>query len=116
MISVEKYRRTELYFGLSKRDGAEVTDAEWQKFLNVEVTPRFPDGFTLLDGVGQFRMASGTIVRERSRVLILLYPKKHRSSISLKIDEIRAAYCRIFDQESVLRMDLGRSVDVRFGL
>jgi hypothetical protein len=116
LTAVEKYRRTELYFGLSKKDGAEVTEADWQKFLNDEVTPRFPDGFTVLEGVGQFRMATGVIVREHSRVLVLFYPKRSRREVSAKIDEIRAAYCRIFDQESVLRMDLEKSVNVKFGL
>ena len=116
MNAADRYRRTELYFGLSKKDGSEVTDDEWQKFLNDEVTPRFPDGFTVLNSVGQFRMSTGMIVRERSRVLILLYPRKDRGTISGRIDEIRSAYCRTFDQESVLRMDLEKSVSVKFGL
>ena len=38
--------RTELFFGLRKPNGAEVNQAEFQQFLDREVTPRFPDGFT----------------------------------------------------------------------
>lgn len=30
-----------------------VTDEEFSQFLNDEVTPRFPDGLTLLKGYGQ---------------------------------------------------------------
>src|SRR5256885_1118405 len=101
----ERYFRTELYFGFGRKDGTEVTIDEWNKFLADEVTPRFPDGLTIVEAAGQFRGASGTIVRERSRMIILLYKKKDRESASKKIDEIRAAYCKQFDQESVLRLD-----------
>jgi len=38
------------------------------------VTPRFPDGLTLLKGYGQFRNSMQIIQREDSRVLILFYP------------------------------------------
>ena len=46
--------RTELFFGLLKPNGTEVNDAEFQQFLDREVTPRFPDGFTVISGQGQF--------------------------------------------------------------
>lgn len=113
-VSVDKFWRTELYFGFNKKNGGQVTDDEWRQFLAEVVTPRFPDGFTVLESAGQFRSTSGTIVRERGRVLILLYPKKSRSASRFKIEEIRAAYCKSFDQESVLRMDLEDAVEVTF--
>jgi hypothetical protein len=110
----DRFWRTELYFGFNKKDGSEVTEEEWKQFLAEIVTPRFPDGFTVLDSVGQFRSSSGVIVRERSRVLILLYPKRSRSASRAKIDEIRVAYRKLFDQESVLRMDMKQTVEVTF--
>ncbi|MCC7273101.1 MAG: DUF3574 domain-containing protein [Alphaproteobacteria bacterium] len=65
---------TEAYFGRSLRDRAEVTDAEWDGFLREVVTPAFPDGLTALDGAGQWRRPDGTILRERSKLLILVLP------------------------------------------
>lgn len=112
--TAEKFIRTELYFGRSKPDGSTVTDEEWDKFLTGVVTPRFPDGFTVLEGYGQFRDASGKIVKEKSLVLVLFYSSKLRKPTSQKIDEIRAAYKKEFEQESVLRLDFRESVRVSF--
>jgi hypothetical protein len=113
-FSVDRYYRTELYFGRSKPDGSIVTDEAWDKFLNDVVTPRFPDGFTVLDGAGQYRDKAGRIVKEPSKVLVFLYSRKNRKTSSVAIDEIRAEYVRLFNQESVLRMDFQKSVTVLF--
>ncbi len=68
------------------------------------VTPRFPDGLTELTGQGQFRDSTGAIVRERSHLLVLLYPRTDTAA-HREIQEIRDAYEKAFDQESVLRVD-----------
>jgi hypothetical protein len=101
----EQFARTELFFGSAKSDGSEVTTEEFQQFLDDEITPRFPDGLTLLMGLGQFRGSSGVIIQERSMLLILLYPAETRQDSSVKIEEIREAYKKLFQQESVLRAD-----------
>jgi Protein of unknown function (DUF3574) len=97
--------RTELFFGTLKADGSEVTDTEFLRFLNFEVTPRFPEGLTLLSGQGQFKNSQGAIVKERSRLLILLYSIDKESNSNKKIEQIRQAYKDKFKQESVLRTD-----------
>ena len=102
---VAPFLRTELYFGSNKPDGTVVTEAQFQDFLNNEITPRFPDGLTLLTGLGQFKGSSGKIERERSMLLILLYPTQTAKTSGQKIEEIRLAYERMFSQESVLRAD-----------
>ena len=112
--TAEKYMRTELYFGFGKKDGTEVTDAEWETFLAAAVTPRFPKGFTAVQAIGQYRDSSGKVIRERSRMLILLYPKKSRRVAEPKIEAIRQSYTVMFGQESVLRVDLRHSVKVDF--
>lgn len=110
----EKYYRTELYFGRSIPGGGMVTDEQWEQFLDEAVTPRFPDGFTILKGIGQYREKSGKIISEPSQVLVFLYSRNTRKTSRAKIEEIRAAYVKRFDQESVLRMDFKNSVDVSF--
>jgi hypothetical protein len=95
--------RTELFFGLRKPNGTEVNNAEFQRFLDREVTPRFPDGFTVISGRGQFKDARGAILQERSKLLILLYPIAANSN--QQIEQIRTAYVTAFQQQSVLRAD-----------
>jgi hypothetical protein len=95
--------RTELFFGLRKQNGSEVNHAEFQRFLDREVTPRFPDGFTIISGGGQFKDERGTILQERSKLLILLYPSAATSN--QQIERIRTAYIKAFQQQSVLRAD-----------
>lgn len=112
--ATQAFLRTELFFGSAKPDGTAVTEAEWRRFLDQEITPRFPDGLTVLTGIGQFRNSSGMIIQERSMVLILLYPLPTWRSSSEKIEQIREAYKRAFQQESVLRADTGLPVWVSF--
>ena len=99
----ETFLRTELYFG-SEKPGPDVTKEQFDRFVDGEVTPRFPDGLTSLAGYGQFKGSDGEIVEELSFVLILLYPPDDKEANG-EIEEIRAAYERAFDQESVLRVD-----------
>ena len=110
----EKYYGTELYFGRSIPGGGMVSDEEWAQFLAEVVTPKFPDGFTVLQGQGQYREKTGKIISEPSQILIFLYPAKTRKASRAKIDEIRSAYIRKFNQESVLRMDFSKTVEVSF--
>ena len=100
----EEWIQTELYFGTTLPDGSRMTDDAWQEFLDTEVTPRFPDGLTVLQGYGQFLDSKGVIDSEDSIVLIILRPYDDGTASAL-IDEIREAYKTQFDQESVLRVD-----------
>jgi Protein of unknown function (DUF3574) len=97
--------RTELYFGRNKPDGTEVSRKDFDEFLSGFVTERFPDGLTVLTGRGQFLNSEGEVERERSVVLILLYPVAARNEKSIKIEEIREEYKTRFRQQSVLRVD-----------
>ena len=110
----DRFFRTELYFGTDKPGGGKVTAEEWDKFLEAEVTPRFPEGFTVLEGYGQFKDSGGKIVREASIILVLFYPKKQREAVNLKVEELREKYKKEFKQESVLRVDYLKSINVKF--
>ena len=109
-----KFWRTELYFGMGKPDGSEVTADEWAKFLADEVTPRFPAGFTVIESLGQYQGNDKKIVKEKSRIIVLLYEKKDRKLNDPKIEGIRVAYKKVFQQESVMRLDMRQSVTVSF--
>ena len=94
--------RDELHFGMRKPDGALVGEAEWQAFVDSVVTPRFPDGLTVLAGYGQWRSGDGALVREPSRVLILVH--QGGPVVERRIREIAAIYSRRFQQEAVMRV------------
>jgi hypothetical protein len=102
----ERFARTELFFGTARPDGLPpVTEQDFQNFLDTKITPAFPDGLTLLTGLGQFRGANGIPIEEDSFLVILLYPVEARRARSEKIEQIRKAYKEEFRQESVLRSD-----------
>lgn len=114
VVFADNFYRTELYFGRSIPGGGVVTNEEWDKFLAEVVTTRFPDGFTILSATGQYREMNGTIDKEPSEILIILYRQKTRTSSRRKIEEIRRAYVKQFKQESVLKVDFKGIVDVTF--
>jgi len=110
----DAFVRTELFFGSERPNLPEVSSEEFKEFLDVAVTPCFPDGLTLLTGKGQFRESDGQIVQETSFVLVLLYPLDARKDSHVKIEALRVLYKDHFQQESVLRVDDPRAVRVGF--
>ena len=90
----------QLLFGRSLHGGGEVSDAQWQAFLADTVTPRFPDGLTVVEGAGQWRApATRAIVAERSKVLLLVVADT--PGVREALEDTRAAYRARFGQESV---------------
>ena len=92
--------RSELYFGRARPDGTAVSESEWQAFLTEHITPRFPDGLTILDAVGQYRDRAGRTRREDTKIVLIVHAPSADRWVAL--DEIRAVYRRLFDQDSVL--------------
>ena len=101
----ERFVRTELFFGSLKPNRTHVTDAEFKAFLQDVITPRFPEGLTLLTGLGQFLDASDQIIRERSPPFDPPLSCDRAAGEEQEVEEIREAYKRCFQQESVLRAD-----------
>ena len=98
----EHYVEYRLFMGRSGDSGEVVDDAAWEAFLADSVTPRFPDGLTVLDARGQWRGSSGAILSERSKVLLVLAPPG--DDAARLIAEVADEYIRTFEQESVLRV------------
>ena len=90
-----------LYFGSGTPHGS-VSPKQWQKFLEAEVTPRFPAGFTVIEGKGQWLGANKKIVRETTRVLEIVHGDD--ASEYRAIDDIIGNYKKQFEQEAVLRL------------
>jgi Protein of unknown function (DUF3574) len=94
-----------LYFGLDSPHGP-LSEAAWQAFVDSDITPRLPEGFTWLAAKGQWRGDDGLIRREDSRVLDVVGEDSlsHRQALA----EIAGRYKQRFAQQSVLRRNRRR--------
>ena len=104
---------TRLYFGLGLADQPQVgiREAAWRDFLDKEVTPRFPDGLSVLDVYGQWLSKGKTEPeRLRSKCLIIDYPNTPANQA--KIEAIRKAWKQRTGDQSVLRVT--QPADVSF--
>lgn len=93
----------ELIFGRNIAGGGYVGDADWTQFIDTEVTPRFPDGLSVFDAQGQWRGPGGALVREPSKLLLIVI--KGTEDDEAKLEAIRAAYKTRFKQQSVLLIE-----------
>jgi uncharacterized protein DUF3574 len=94
--------RHELVFGTARAHGVPLREDEWQSFIDSVVTPRFPDGLTVLNASGQWR-SEGGLTKEQARILVIWHDRL--PSRDADIEAIRTAYKERFDQQSVLRID-----------
>src|SRR6266849_2298239 len=93
-------QQIELMFGRNIAGHLRVGEAAWSRFLAREITPRFPDGLTVLDAAGQWQdPIGGRMVREPSKMVIIVAaddaPARDR------ITAIVAAYKQRFRQRSI---------------
>jgi hypothetical protein len=93
-------RTAQLFFGRNIGDEPKVSEADFRKFVEEEVTPRFPDGLTVLDGGGQWRDKQDRLIREASKVVLVVMPKGRDADA--RVEAVRTAYKTRFHQESVL--------------
>jgi len=97
---IPEFIQTDLFFGRNIPGGGEVSESQFQAFLDEVITARFPAGLTVFDADGQFQDSTGTIIEEQSKVVRLLLEDTVENEASL--DEIIIAYTQRFNQESVL--------------
>jgi len=96
----ERYAVAQLFFGRDIPGRGPLTDAEWEGFVARAITPQFPDGFTVMDGDGQwYDQASGKLVREPSKILLVAADPE--SDLKTRIGSVVNAYRTQFHQRSV---------------
>ncbi|MFZ5669959.1 MAG: DUF3574 domain-containing protein [Pseudomonadota bacterium] len=93
----------ELFFGRNIGGRPGVSEDDWSRFVDEEVTPRFPEGLSVFDVQGQWRGEDGVTVRESSKVLMLILTDEEADRE--KLDAIREAYKARFRQEAVLLVE-----------
>ena len=99
---LERWTEISLFLGRNIAGIGEVTEYQFRDFLREVVTPRFPDGLTVLDATGQFRDGA-RIIRERTKLLILLVPDA--AEVRSKVEAVVRRYKARFRQQSVLRTE-----------
>lgn len=93
-------RTAQLFLGA--KPPARISDTEIRKFVDAEVTPRFPDGVTVVDGGGQWRGDENRLIREAAKVVTIVLPET--GDPAGKVEAVRAAYRSKFRQDSVVVM------------
>jgi hypothetical protein len=100
---------TQLFLGMATPTGS-VSENEFARFVEAEVTPRWKEGFTILSGQGLWYSEQRQITeREPSRVLVRFHDGS--AAASSDIEAIRAAYIKAFNQDAVLRTDRSTCAD-----
>jgi Protein of unknown function (DUF3574) len=102
----------DLFFGRNIPGGGQVSEGQFQAFVNNVITPRFPAGLTIFDANGQFKNSAGTIIESPSKTITLVVEDTVANETA--IDEIIKAYIQQFKQESVL-LAVNENVAVGFG-
>lgn len=96
----ESMRTAQLFFGRNMGGKPGVSEADFQKFVDTELTPRFPQGLTILDGGGQWKGPENLLIREASKVVVLVFPRGVGGMG--KVREVRETYKQRFKQDAVL--------------
>jgi hypothetical protein len=97
----------ELVLGRNIGQTLGVSEADFTRFLDEEVTPRFPDGLTVWDSQGRW-LDKGVVWKEPGKTLTIVLPGKPDDR--RKLDEIAQAYETRFRQDAVLTMVHGACV------
>lgn len=90
----------EMMFGRKIGERIAVTNGAWARFVDREITPRFPDGLSVVDAAGQWMDTDKKrVVREPSKIVTIVLRDAEKGQA--EIDAIAQAYKKQFKQQSV---------------
>jgi hypothetical protein len=88
-------------FGRKIGDRLAVSELEWARFVDREITPRFPTGLTMFNAAGQWQdKPSNRIVHEPSKMVVIVLPGEDDEFT--RLNAIVEAYKTRFKQQSVV--------------
>jgi hypothetical protein len=90
----------EMMFGRKIGDRIAVSEIEWARFVNREITPRFPAGLTVFNATGQWQdKTNNKIIHEPSKIVQIVLPGEDDEIA--RLNAIVEAYKARFKQQSV---------------
>ena len=90
----------DLLFGRKIGDRVAVSEGAWRRFVAREITTRFPDGLTILEGRGQWlNPNTKRVIHEPSNVVMIALPGSTEDFD--RLNQIAEAYKRQFRQQAV---------------
>jgi hypothetical protein len=94
----ERLRTAQLFLG-RQTPGFAIQPWDLQRFVDQEITPRFPDGVTVLDGGAQWQGNENILIRDAAKVVLIVFPEKGDGG---RVAAVRAAYRQRFNQDTVV--------------
>ena len=96
---------SEIYMGRNIPGGGEVSEQQFSEFLATQVTPAFPAGLTVYDGYGQMQDSGLQIVKQKTKVLLLVHEDSAAGAAAVK--QVILAYRSKFGNPQVMLMKVG---------
>jgi Protein of unknown function (DUF3574) len=96
---IPKLIQVDLFFGQNIGEKQQVSEAQFQAFLDAIVVPNFAE-FTVLDAKGQFLSSTGDLIKESSKAVSFIVEDTIANEIA--INSVISTYMQQFQQESVL--------------
>lgn len=91
--------RTAQFF-LGAKPPAKLNDRDLRRFVDREVTPRFPDGVTVLEGGGQWKGSDNRLMREAAKMVLIVMPDSGDGQA--RVEAVRTAYRVQFKHDPVV--------------
>jgi hypothetical protein len=89
-----------IYCGRNIPAGGEVSEQQFSEFLETQVTPSFPAGLTCYDAYGQMQDSHQQIVKQKTKVLILVHENSKADTDAVK--QIILSYRSTFGNPQVM--------------
>jgi hypothetical protein len=93
-----QFRTAQLF--LTAPPPTRLSDEDVRRFVEQEVTPRFPKGVTVLDSTAPAKGADVVLVRDAAKTLLIVLPPKGDSYTA--VEAVRTAYRARFRQDPVV--------------
>jgi hypothetical protein len=98
----ERLRTAQLFFGQRVEGQPWVSETQFRRFVEEELTTRFPDGLTVLEGGRQWKGDENREIRDAAKVVLIVLPKD--GDAQNRLQAVQAAYKVRFNQDSVLKV------------
>ncbi|MBI1199729.1 MAG: DUF3574 domain-containing protein [Phenylobacterium sp.] len=93
-------RVAQLFLGASS--SGRISERALRRFVDQEITPRFPDGVSIVDGGPQWTGKDDVLIRESAKVVLIALPSA--GDARAEVEAVRAAYRSRFRLDSFLVM------------